>query len=475
MPTNNVAAAIRAVQEITPEQFAQLPPETQAEVERLRALGGSGQLGMQSDETSRAASRERDIERRLASGGAHGLAQNEAGEWVFDPDVWLEEMRAQQDPWNATRNMALLGMAAGGGAALSGALGGGAAGAGGTAGGSSGLSTIGLPAGVGQIPVTGGAGVVLPAAGSTAGGLMSMPPLSGAAGSSLGGSGLLSQINMPEGVGRISEGSGGGFMDRVGNFFGGGEGDGSMPGFMDFLGSDAGGALIGGGLGLLDSFMQPDEQTVTQQTQLPPQVQEALNFLLEESMGLQNAGSIVPELSDVTQQGIGQLSAPLGGPGFDALSGFASGNIGSDLSGVTDFVTDAATKAVGDRFSQAGRSGSPGEGMSLAKTITQNLSPFAFNARQGDLDRRLSAAGPLMNAQRQQGFDTLAAGGVLDEQANRRALEPFTRLDLLSGPLVSAISGAPRSTSTTQPLFNSPLTSALGGALTGNRLAGLLG
>lgn len=252
------------------------------------------------------------------------------------------------------------------------------------------------------------------------------------------------------------------------------------------------GALIGGASGLLGSIFGPDEQTVTQQTQLPPSVQQALDFIINQSMGLADQGNLVPGLSDVTMQGIGALSSPLSGPGFDSLSGFASGNFinpfmgSNDLSGITDSITDAATRAVADRFSMAGRSGSPAEGITLGKTVARELAPFAFGARESQLgrefaagesllDRRLGAALPLMNLQRQSALDMLSAGSILDDQARRAALEPFMRLDMLTGPLVSAISGAPRSTSTTTPLFSNPLLSGLGGALAGSQLGGLFG
>lgn len=439
---------------------------------------------------------ERELERGRIGNDPMALATDpETG--LFDPDEWMRLQRADQG--TATRNFMGVAGAALGLGALTGGLGGAAAGAG-SAGGTSGLTGVSVPASASTMPVAGGSGVVLPGAGSAAAlpassGLASMPSLGGAAGSAGGAAGSgLSEVSLPEGVGRISEsGAGsGGFMDRVGDFFGGGGGDGSMPGWLDAIGGTEGlGSIVGGIGGLLDSANQPDETTVTQQTSLPPEVQEAMNFLIDESMGLQDTGSIVPELSGVTQQGIDRLSGPLSGPGFDALSGLAGGRMNpamgsNDLSGVTDSITAAAQQAVGDRFSQAGRSGSPGEGMTLGKTVARELAPFAFNARESDmqrqfaagenmLDRQLQSAVPLMDMQRQRGLDTLQAGGLLDEQARRQALEPFTRLDLMSGPLVSAISGAPRSTSTTEPLFSSPLSSGLGGALMGSRIGGLFG
>jgi len=88
------------------------------------------------------------------------------------------------------------------------------------------------------------------------------------------------------------------------------------------------------------------------------------------------------------------------GQGLNAFSGmtntsandanpFLSGS--SDLSGVTDQITNAARLAVGDRFAAAGRSGSGNEGFNLAQTVSRELAPYAFNAREADQARRFES------------------------------------------------------------------------------------
>ena len=62
----------------------------------------------------------------------------------------------------------------------------------------------------------------------------------------------------------------------------------------------------------------------------------------------------------------------------------------NDLSGVIDAVTNAATIGVGDRFSQAGRGGSEGEGVALGREITRQLAPIAFQANEAQLGRQFA-------------------------------------------------------------------------------------
>ena len=62
----------------------------------------------------------------------------------------------------------------------------------------------------------------------------------------------------------------------------------------------------------------------------------------------------------------------------------------SDLSGVTDSITQAATQAVGDRFSQAGRGGSNGEGFNLAGEVARKIAPYEFSANEAQLARNFT-------------------------------------------------------------------------------------
>lgn len=76
------------------------------------------------------------------------------------------------------------------------------------------------------------------------------------------------------------------------------------------------------------------------------------------------------------------------------------------IAGVQDAVIQAATKAVGDRFSQAGRSGSPGEGLALAGEVTRQLAPYAFSANESQANRQFAGEearlGRMTNTEQQQ-------------------------------------------------------------------------
>jgi len=64
----------------------------------------------------------------------------------------------------------------------------------------------------------------------------------------------------------------------------------------------------------------------------------------------------------------------------------------ADTSGVTQAITDAAQRAVGDEFSMAGRSGSPAQGITLGKTIANQLAPYEYGAQQDALNRSFTGA-----------------------------------------------------------------------------------
>jgi hypothetical protein len=202
----------------------------------------------------------------------------------------------------------------------------------------------------------------------------------------------------------------------------------------------------------------------------------------------------------------------------------------NSISGVQDAITQAATKAVGDRFSQAGRTGSPGEGMALAGEVSRQLAPYAFNARESDLQRgygaeenrlsrmmgaaenrigrqfgagesalgrRLSqmesAAGrgfsgyenerarmlqsiaPLFAADQQEAQNYLNAGSIIEDQQRRQAIEPFERLNMRLDPLMRVLGATPTSTATTQPVNRNQAAGILGGASTGAGIASALG
>ena len=92
------------------------------------------------------------------------------------------------------------------------------------------------------------------------------------------------------------------------------------------------------------------------------------------------------------QAGQGSLGQTLGG---DFLNSNPYANMdffNQQMGGVTDYVTDAANRAVGDQFTMAGRTGSPAHSIALSKAITQGLAPFAFNAMDSQLGRAAGAS-----------------------------------------------------------------------------------
>jgi hypothetical protein len=83
-------------------------------------------------------------------------------------------------------------------------------------------------------------------------------------------------------------------------------------------------------------------------------------------------------------QGLGQSqSASMQNP-------FASGQ--NSFSDVEDAIRSSATRAVSDRFSQAGRGGSPAESSVLAREVAQAVAPFAYGARENELQRGFAGA-----------------------------------------------------------------------------------
>lgn len=278
------------------------------------------------------------------------------------------------------------------------------------------------------------------------------------------------------------------------------------------------------------------EQTTTQVQKIPPQFESALNSILGESLrlgglsqpslpslrsGFGDTGysggafdvvrqamlgqgdaaaggavgapeggiDVVPELSQDTLSGLEMLR---GGPDPQAEAllrqtaggSFLGANPFTGMAGtgrVEDAITQAATRAVGDRFSQAGRGGSPAEGLTLGRTVARELAPFAFDAQQQALGRgfrgfeaergrQMQALPSLLGLPQQQAQNLLSAGEILEQQQRQQALEPLTRLNLISDPIIRALGGAGGTTTTSQPLTRNVGAGALGGALSGAKL-----
>ena len=240
-------------------------------------------------------------------------------------------------------------------------------------------------------------------------------------------------------------------------------------------------------------------QTVTQT--LPPAVMQTLTQLSQQAgnlargttQGGDKKTSIVAPLSDTTLAGIDALTQGIPGVTTDLLTGTAAGdylnsnpyaNASAGIAGVQDAITAAAQKAVGDQFSQAGRTGSPSQGFTLGSTVARELAPYAFGAQENALNRgfsgyenerarQLNAALQLPALQSAHGQQLLGAGNILDQQKQQQLLEPFTRAQMGFAPFLAALGGAPTTTST--PLTSNTGAGILGGLSTGAGLGTALG
>lgn len=100
--------------------------------------------------------------------------------------------------------------------------------------------------------------------------------------------------------------------------------------------------------------------------------------------------------SPVLQAGQASLNRTLGGDYLNS-NPYASqmnpalGRFNEGLDGVTDWITNAARRAVGDQFTMAGRTGSPAEAITLSQHVGRELSPFIFGAMENQLGREFSA------------------------------------------------------------------------------------
>lgn len=227
-----------------------------------------------------------------------------------------------------------------------------------------------------------------------------------------------------------------------------------------------------------------DVQTIRQE--LPPEFREGLQFVIDEAQGLRGL-PLTPDLSQQTLGAISRLGATDPVTQSTLLQTVQGDprrfNESVDLNdpalrAASDFAAEAAAREVGDVFTASGRTGSPANALAVARGVGQAVSPLAFNALenarqrnfgalQNERTRQLNAALQLQNLQQQGARGALLGGQILDEQERARLLEPFERTRLITGPIVSAVSGAPQTQTTSQPFTHSPIGGALGGAASG--------
>lgn len=214
---------------------------------------------------------------------------------------------------------------------------------------------------------------------------------------------------------------------------------------------------------------------------------------------------IVPELSDQTMQGIaqlGQVPNPLGRSelaatvrgkdiasfvpqsALNSLNSTAGGDFlagGEGFNAALDAAMRRITPQVLSTFGASGRSDSGLAQQALAQAGFDAFAGQFANERANQLNatnalatlgaqergRQLGAISPLTGLGQMRSQNLLNAGNILEQQDERMLREPFERLNLSLDPIIRAVGGAPRTTTTTQPTSRNIGAGLLGGAATG--------
>ena len=184
------------------------------------------------------------------------------------------------------------------------------------------------------------------------------------------------------------------------------------------------------------------------------------------------------------------------GQSFKALNRAA---VGHDLYGGRGFnqAVDAAVRQamphINSTFGAAGRSGSGLAQTAIAQAATDAFAGHYANERANQMSaagtlanigastynneraRQLAAIPQLQALNDKRTQNLLTAGGIREDRQREQLMEPFTRFNLVTDPIIRAIGGAPTSTTTTQPLHRNTGAGLLGGALGGAGLGQALG
>ncbi len=422
-----------------------------------------------------------------------------------------------------------------GGGALAGALLGGGAAAGGV--GDAGAAAGGAGSGS---AIGGGAGTSLSALGGTA-------PITGtaidAAGNAIGPAAAFGTSSIPFDGGALAAAGGG--LGALGNGAGAGAaaaapnmqltdpapaGGTSMPGLqdqnsiVDQLAGDASSSLsgsglpgwlqsllpysglIGSGLGLVDSLLQPKSTTQTNQgtsnststsgLQLPSQLTGAAGTALDRANQLLTQGQQFAPSPYILNQAAGNL-AGLGQNTAPTTSSFASGaNINPYLDTEFNAAADATQNRLASEFANAGQFGSPQNTQARSQELQQlaagiygpgyqNAQNLQYGAQEAGVSRGLQQQDSNLNRTLQSAQVALPLGQYMQQQQQQQLNAPYTNLNQYIGQLGGISPFFPgtytqsqagnQTGNYTQPLYNNPLTAALGGASLGSYYGNLLG
>lgn len=254
------------------------------------------------------------------------------------------------------------------------------------------------------------------------------------------------------------------------------------------LGGAAGGFLLGGpagaliGGGLLGGLGGSSTKTATQTQGLPPWLMPYYTGAAKDAQGLYQDASFTPA-SGATMQGAQELI------GFDPAAsqgaqGLAQRTLAGDylspdsnpwLKQTFDTGADAIQARLGSQFGGAGRFNSGAMAGASGQALADLAGDIYGGNYQAERGRQMQAAGmaPGLDRGVMQGAQAqLMGGGILDEEAMRKANFGWDNLDRYTGQL-ARISN-PFSVQTT-PLERNKGAGLLGGALGGAQLGGMFG
>lgn len=279
---------------------------------------------------------------------------------------------------------------------------------------------------------------------------------------------------------------------------------GGLPSWLSALSPYAG--LIGTGLGLVDSALQPNHttqtnqgtsnSTSTSQLQLPSQITgPASDALTRAGQILQNGQQFAPMPYGINKAAgdlatLGQNTAP-------TTSSFANGqNINPYLDMEFNAAADSTQNRLGSEFANAGQVNSPQhqgarsqELQTLAASIYgpgyENALGRQYGAQEAGVQRGLTQQDSNLNRTVEASQAALPIGQYMQQTQQQQLNSPTNSLNAyiqqLGGlspyfPGTSTQSQAGAQTGNyTQPVYNNPLLSALGGAQLGSYVGGLFG
>jgi hypothetical protein len=265
-------------------------------------------------------------------------------------------------------------------------------------------------------------------------------------------------------------------------------------------------SLIGGGLGLVDSLLQPDQKTTTQggtsnstntsSLQLPSQLTGGAGGALDRANQLLSQGYQVAPLGSAFNTAQDQLTN-LPQNNAPTTSSFASGaNINPYLDMTFNAAADATQNRLATEFANAGQLNSPQDQQARSQQLQQlaagiygpgyqNAQQLQYGAQESGVTRGLQQQDANINRTLQANPLLQQLGMTQQQQAQAQLNAPATGLNQYIGQLGGLSPYFPGTTNqsqstnqtgnVTQPLYNNPLSSVAGGAILGNYVGNIFG